>query len=391
MQLTSSIPSYFEQLSTLFMSIGRTCPRSQEYLLLYPRSVELRKAVCEYFIISVQLCKQAVLVLKRPFLGQLFSTMCNTIMSDLGGFEQKLSQLAGAVAEEVNLASRRLQVQEAEHNSRFRFASLKTSTELTKWRSEQMKLHFLKACSTYDYQAAWKQIRKQGKVEWFVKEQAYSSWTTQTVSSVLHCAGTLGSGKSVLTANIVDELASRDPALSVVYFFCRYDDLESLSPRTIIGSIAAQILSLVKADTTKIVSGLQFKAMGTDEVFDTLEKILSADTSKAHKLCIVLDGVDECKETDAKVVLKYLSRLIESSIHVYHILFSSRPDASQWASKILPPSSTLSMSVPGCHDEITSYIDDALEACLETERLSIGNPDIITKIRDTLLKNVHGM
>jgi len=243
MQLIPTIPSYFEELSILFMSIGRSCPRNQEYLLLYPRSVELKEAVCEYFIVSVQLCKQAVLGLKRPFLGQLLSAMSNTLMSELGGFEQKLSRLAGAVAEEVTLASRRLQVQEAEHNSKLRLTSLTTSTEMKKWKREKIEQRFLKVCSTYDYQTAWKQIRKQGNVEWFLKEQGYTDWTTQTVSSVLHCVGTLGSGKSVLTASIVDELVSRDPALLVVYFFCRYDGLESLSPRFIIGSIARQIIT----------------------------------------------------------------------------------------------------------------------------------------------------
>jgi hypothetical protein len=164
-------------------------------------------------------------------------------MSELGGFEQKLSRLAGAVAEEVTLASRRLQVQEAEHDSKLRLTSLTTSTEMKKWKREKIEQRFLKVCSTYDYQTAWKQRRKQGNVEWFLKEQGYTDWTTQTVSSVLHCVGTLGSGKSVLTANIVDELVSRDPALLVVYFFCRYDDLESLSPRVIIGSIARQIIT----------------------------------------------------------------------------------------------------------------------------------------------------
>jgi hypothetical protein len=373
------------------MSIGRTCPRDQEYLLLFPRSDELREAVCEYFIVSVQLCKQAVLVLKRHFLGQLLSAMGNTIMSDLSGFEAKLVRLASAVAEEVNLASRRLQVQEAERNSMLQLISLTSSSESKKWRSEEMERRFLEACSSYDYQTAWKQIRKQGKVEWFLKEQAYTDWTTQTVSSVLSCNGTLGSGKSVLTANIVDELASRDPALSVVYFFCRYDDLQSLSPRTIIGSIAAQILSHLKPDMGKIISGLQFNTMGTDEVFNTLQKILSTNASNPHKLCIVLDGVDECKETDAKMVLKYLNRLIMSSIQVCHIFLSGRPDVFHWTSKSLPPNFILSMSASRCHDEMTPYIDDALEACLETGHLSVGNPDIIVKIRDTLVSNAHGM
>jgi Cdc6-like AAA superfamily ATPase len=391
MQLTSAIPSYFEQLSTLFMSIGRTCPRNEEYLLLYPRSDGLKEAVCEYFIVSIQLCKQAVLVLKRPLLGQVFSAMCNTIMSDLNSFEQKLSRLAGAVTEEIDLASRKLQVQEAEYNSKFRLTSLTTSTKIKRWRNEQMERRFLKACSTYDYQADWKQIRKQGNTEWFFKDRAYTNWTKQTVSSVLHCIGTLGSGKSVLTANVVDELASRDSALPVVYFFCRYDDSRSLSPRVITGSISRQIFTHLKADLSKVVSGLQSEAMGTDDIFNALQKILSIKASNAHKLCIVLDGIYECKKKDYEVVLNYLSRLISSSVHVYHIFFSTRPDVSHWASKIIPPNFTLSMSVSGCRDEMTPYIDNALQASLETGHLSIGNPDIITRIRDTLSNNAHGM
>jgi hypothetical protein len=131
--------------------------------------------------------------------------------------------------------------------------------------------------------------------------------------------------------------------------------------------------------------------MGTDEVFEALHNILSTQASKPHKLCIVLDGVDECKEMDVKFLLKYLHRLTSSNIHVYHIFLSSRPDVSHWASKIIPPSFTLSMSASGCQHEMTSYIDDALEASLEEGRLSIGNPGIITKIRDNLLNNSHGM
>jgi hypothetical protein len=391
MQLTSAMPSYFEQLSTLFMSIGRTCPRNQEYLLLYPRSIELKEAVCEYFIVSVQLCKQAVLALKRPLLGQLLSAMSNIVMSDLGGFEQKLNRLASGVAEEVTLASRRLQVQEAEHNSKFRLTSLRTSTEMMKWRSEQTERRFLKACSTYDHVAAWKQIRKQGNVEWFLKEQAYIGWTTQTASTVLHCVGTLGSGKSVLTANIVDELVARDLPPLVVYFFCRYDDAQSLGPRTIIGSIAAQIISHLKPDMSEALSRFGLNLPGTEEVFGALLRVLSASPSKVHNICVIVDGVDECKEEDTKVVLECLSRLVAFSPHIFHIFYSSRPDISRSALAVLPPNYTLYMSASGSLDGMKSYVLDALGASLEAGRLSLGDPAIITNIRDTLLHNAHGM
>ena len=70
-KLASAFSSYFDQLSTLFMRIGRTCPRYQDFGLLYPESKRLQSALCEYFVVIVHLCKRTVLFLKKPFWSQL--------------------------------------------------------------------------------------------------------------------------------------------------------------------------------------------------------------------------------------------------------------------------------------------------------------------------------
>jgi Cdc6-like AAA superfamily ATPase len=373
------------------MSIGRTCPRNQEYLLLYPRSLELKEAVCEYFIVTVQLCKQAVVVLKKPLLGQLFSAMSNTIMSELGGFEQRLGQLAGAVTAEVSLASKRLQVQEAEQSSIYRLSALAISTQNKKWRKQKRTLRFLDACSNYDYQAAWKQARKQGNVDWFLHETAYTNWITKPFSSALYCVGTLGSGKSVLAANVVDDLMLHCQPAHVAYFFCRYDEVDSLLAKTIVGSIARQILEQLELDLDDIISNINTNILGAEKLVDILMQILSKNPSLTQRFFIVLDGVDECKEVASREVLTCLARLATSSSPTIHIFCSGRSDVSQWVLRTLQPDHTLSMSATRCSEEMNQHIVEALKEALETGRLILNNPEIIMKIRDTLLANAHGM
>ena len=65
----------------------------------------------------------------------------------------------------------------------------------------------------------------------------YKQWRQeQQHSSTLWCTGILGSGKTVLAANVVEDVMS--VAAATVSYFCKYDEAESLKTRTIIGSIA---------------------------------------------------------------------------------------------------------------------------------------------------------
>jgi hypothetical protein len=171
-------------------------------------------------------------------------------------------------------------------------------------------------------------------------------------------------------ANIVDSFASCHPAPFVVYFFCRYDDSKSLLARKILGSISKQILTHLKLKMSKVATGVKMDVMGTDEMTDALLGVLLTEVSKEQRLCIVLDGVDECKESDAKIVMECLGRLLRSGLHIVHVVCSSRPAFFQWVFNVLPPKCTLSMSSSGCRNYMTPYVEDALKESLKTRRLS---------------------
>jgi len=72
MQIALNFTSYYESLSSLFMSFAASCPRFAEYQALYPNSVELQAALCNFHAAVIRCCKHAVEVTQRPC-EQLYS------------------------------------------------------------------------------------------------------------------------------------------------------------------------------------------------------------------------------------------------------------------------------------------------------------------------------
>ena len=390
-QVASAFSSYFDQLSSLFMAIGRSCPRNQEYVLLYPRSPRLQAALCEYFVAIVGLCKQTVLFLKKSFLSQLSTSIRNPFQTEFGSFQQQLDRLADSVREEASLESRKIQEQEAKGNSMHRALVARSSADDKKWRDQQADLQFLNVCSTYDHRTPWKQARKQGSVSWLYHDHSYQQWKHEVVASTLYCYGTLGSGKSVLAANVVDNIVSDMPEAIIAYFFCRDDDTASLTARSIIGSIARQIFEELKHIVFKVRSGTSTTHLDTNQVLDILLAILQANSIQGRRKCIiVLDGLDECEEKEIRSVLDCLQRLIQSR-SVIKVFCATRSDTFRWISRVLEPQWTLSMMNSEARDGMERYVEGALEECLETESLSLGNPEIILTIRDALVNKADGM
>jgi hypothetical protein len=81
--------SYLEKMSTLFMNAGRSAPRYQDMVLLYPRSKRLQHALCEYFIVILNICKHAAEFLQKSMLSQFSSAISD---SSLASFEKELQQ-----------------------------------------------------------------------------------------------------------------------------------------------------------------------------------------------------------------------------------------------------------------------------------------------------------
>jgi ankyrin repeat domain-containing protein 50 len=225
----------------MLMVVGRTAPRHQEIVYLYPQSKRLQDHLSEYFIVLVRLCHQQVLMAKKSGFSQFISFPSE---QDLKPFETDFNHWSSAIKEEVTILMARGINEIKGHTSGMREAlGLIKVTAAERSRKEAF-VKLLDRCSTYDHQMEWKRLLKLGRSTVFEASQQYKDWVSQTSPSTLACVGKLGCGKSVTMANIVQDVFSqraKDKHL-VAYFFCQHSNVESRQARTILGSIARQIL-----------------------------------------------------------------------------------------------------------------------------------------------------
>ncbi|CZR58343.1 uncharacterized protein PAC_08235 [Phialocephala subalpina] len=378
--------SYLEKLSSLLMNAGRSAPRYQTIALLYTRSKKLQSHLAEYFIVVVGLCHMLFRFTQKSTIGQFASSLSD---SELGAYQSNLDLWANSIKEEVSMLVAEKIEEEAQENTGFRALLSKGSKSASLEQKIKKRLRVLDCCSTYDYETPWKQSRKVGNATLFNRTADYQDWKGQASSCTILYIGKLGSGKSVLLANIVDDLnlyvQSKD--IAVAYFFCRHDIPESLNAGTIIRSLVRQLLRPIP-DLEMVPEFLDDITSAPD--FERLFSLLRCNLPPTYKAYFILDGLDECDYDERKTLILQLRQLQDTFTMLLCVSFRLEPDNPLKLSseEFTAPRC---ISIPEDNPDIEDFVDKELENCIESKKLVIGNPTLIVEIRDALLHGSQGM
>jgi hypothetical protein len=282
-----------------------------------------------------------------------------------------------------------MHLNESRESSGFRDLSRK----MFKFASYQQKiasnLRVLDYCSAYDHQTTWKQIRKAGTASFFMQLAEYREWIVRSDPCTLIYTGKLGSGKSVLLANVVDDLnlSTNQKGCTVTYFFCRHDVPESLKARTILGSLARQLLCTV-SDLSVLTEECK-NARSTGDIEEVLE-LLELGFAPSHKAYFVLDGLDECNHEEQAMVLQALQKM-QKTLNIL-VCASFRTEPSNFLQPITEHlAATRVISMPDDNPDIEAFIEADLDRCLCNKSLILGDPTLILEIHDALLRGSQGM
>ena len=364
------------------MIVGRSAPRYENMALLYSRSRALQSHLSEYFIVVVRLCHQLLKFTKKSTLGRLVSFPSDI---DMRKYQSELDQWSSAIKEEVTL----LMGQGIKEQSSSLKALLKFSDLETHRRRVNAHARVLDWCSTYDYQTTWKEIRKSGNATLFSQNAQYQEWKTHADSCTFIYTGKLGSGKSVLLANIVDDLnlhvqSARYP---VAYFFCRHDISESLNAHIVIGSLARQLLRPIP-DLSMVQNLIDKTTLVSDA--ESILGILRHALPPHFKAYFVLDGLDECENHQRQVLTEYLRKF--QDMCALHICVSYRLEADN-VLRLSPEqfARQCTATIPDDNPDIKSFVNAELERRIESGKLTIGDPTLSLEILDALLQGAQGM
>jgi ankyrin repeat protein len=372
-----NLTTYIDKLSSLFMDIGRSAPRHEAIGLLYPQSKKLQSHLTEYFIVVVGLCHYLFNFAQKSIVQQLTSSLSD---SHLKTFQVDLDRWA-------NLINEQMHVNEAQKSSEFRTFTKTMFKSVTNQQRRATRMQVLEFCSRYDNERDWKQIRKAGNTSFHKQQEKYREWRNSPQSCTLLYTGKLGSGKSVLLANVVVDLSLNAGKEHLAYFFCRHDVPESLLARTIVGSLARQLLrTLPDLDVLAASCEDTHTTGSTDKVLEILFRGFSSDA----KIYFILDGLDECDHKEKKTLVQAIRQIQrKAKLLVCASLREEANNSLQSVAKQFIATSVVSM--PTENPDIEAFIEAELERCLLEERLTIGDPTLILEIQDALLKGSQGM
>jgi hypothetical protein len=404
--------SFFKRISELFLKVGRSSSITKDLVEVYPTSKDLQHLMCEYLITLVSFCQEIVLVLGKSTILQLGSPFIGFFDKEAAKFEAQLKHWASAIDRQAMVLLSKRQLDAAD-------TVAEISRSLAKWGQSEAKnqrdlvLYSIrlqeKLCSTQSERiAAWRRQRKKGTTQWLFRERAYEDWKESTHSRVLWVQGKLGSGKTVLLANIVAELYnshtpsiphtlatevpgennSREPIIA--YHFCNNDYHGSNSYEKLVGSLFQQILAHLNPDSASVRRMDEyFQNSLSPSLEDEAIAILRNTLPKTRPIFIVIDALDDCQEnpvSEALWALKSLSEMCE-----VHFCCSTRTDApvSQIIRTVFPDiDHEITMSSAALASEMKNFVEAEF-----TRRRHIRNMDESLEVimKDVLVEASEGM
>ncbi|KAI8625500.1 hypothetical protein F5Y19DRAFT_479607 [Xylariaceae sp. FL1651] len=388
----------FKRISEVFLHIRKSASSTKDLAELFPSSKELQDLMCEYFITLLSFCQKTVQLLNKSIIIQLASPFVVFFDKEALKFESDLQHWSIAIDQRFTVLKSQRQMDAANTLS-------KISDTLSQWTaSEAKKKHSMVLRSErlldrlYTKQSerfsAWLRQRKKGTTQWLFKEPAYSHWKTSTSSSTLWINGKLGSGKTVLLANIVADLYTPDSGEQevsslagragpiVAYFFCQHDHADSNKYDEILGSVFQQVLKEVEPDSepiTKLEECLNRSASSTFR--DEAVVILRHSLPKQRPIFIVLDALDECPEQEVTEVLVTIKSISETC--AIHLCCSTRTDApaSQTLTSVYPTiDHQITMSLATMANEMKYFVEAEFERRRHIRNLDRSLEDIIKEV-----------
>lgn len=170
--------------------------------------------------------------------------------------------------------------------------------------------------------------RLQGTARWFLEHTLYLNWVSGSTST-LFCPGDFGTGKSVISATVADDLRQTlgNATQPVIYLYCDWSTQSTQSTQSVENFLGDVVRQLVHARgwAPRSMYDMQrkYEAAGSRPSLDEWEQTVKDLLSDCKQAFIVVDALDECDEEVCKVLLSLIQRL--QNLHTVKLLATSRP------------------------------------------------------------------
>lgn len=413
LQLAIGQLNFFDQVSSLLMRVGKTVSVQSSLVHLFPSSAPLHDFSREYLIVLVQFCGRVVTLASQSLGAKILSSFTTSFEREFKDFEGDLNKWATLIDQQwrVLMAESLQRTEKKGDDSLAILRSLRKETQKREIDDRQFQIiEFIRrVCPEQDeFDATWLRERRKGSCKWIFETDTFKAWKKPSTSIKALCiTGHLGSGKTVLMANVVSHLKCLDIAEGapgqvrerlVVSFFFQRKEGKIPAAQTVIQSILRQILRTIHSKGTLTTD--QCARLTTLNIRRS-PSLIQAVVDKTQIIYAVLDGIDECPIETADEIFQWFRELGE--VLSLRLCFSNRVNApvQKLAEDIFKPSNTdaslrdavyslcqISMNNPGRVSELSAYIAAEIERRKHVRSLE---PHLLDMIQNALISGAQGM
>ncbi|KIX96919.1 uncharacterized protein Z520_07033 [Fonsecaea multimorphosa CBS 102226] len=338
LQASSNWANALDTILDAYEQIGEALPLLEQYASLFQKHKEMEEVLGLMYKDILEFHLPAIHFLNRSGWRKLFRSAWSDFHAKFDGILRNLRQHRRLIESQFNLL-------QARQHEAHRIEVLK---EIQKWgaklddareslkrreesrRDEQRAaiLEWLAAGrSTRDSHERARKAREDYPHTglWITQNEKVSSWLTDDIpkSSVLWMHGIPGAGKTVLASIIIEACLERlrqqdqqdqqdQQQGKTAYFYCRHDDVNTTTCVSILKGLLAQQIDWYPDLVLPYFE--EYRRQSGEPVL-TLEKVakrlFETVSEQGQRQYIILDGLDECRSEERKLILLFLTSLVK--------------------------------------------------------------------------------
>ncbi|KAI0127543.1 hypothetical protein BJ170DRAFT_377180 [Xylariales sp. AK1849] len=162
-------------------------------------------------------------------------------------------------------------------------------------------LYWLHPVDYSNKQSDYLRKRQSGTGEWFLDSPQYKTWLSQRKQTLL-CLGGPGTGKTIITSIVVNDLSERfrdDITIQIAYVYCDLRRQYEQRAEYLLSSLLRQLVQTQPTlpDSLKDLHN-RHKKIGTRPSMKEISRELQAVLANCSRAFIIIDALDECRVLD---------------------------------------------------------------------------------------------
>ncbi|KAH8738106.1 hypothetical protein BGZ61DRAFT_502084 [Ilyonectria robusta] len=405
LRLASEYVDAFEQIIKGYARIASSLGRFELLSAAFITDSNFQQTLAVFYADILQFHKHAYKFVSRSGWRLLFLT-------SWGRFQRRFDNILDDLKHHGDLI-------DTESNARNISEAQRMRQDIRTWREESRaqvyKFEEEQTARQHEFIASWLNVNESdqlaifdsisaegvehpGTCEWILRNSKVRSWCQRKPdTAILWLQGTPGSGKSVLSTQLVNFMKTGKQF--VIRHFCSYLYATSTAYEQILKSMLIQLLrkddDLVAHVYEQYVVGKKSPSCGVlEQLLQTLLKSMSTEPSQAEFIWIVIDGLDECESKNQTRLVNLINHITKTSVPggvTCKVLISSRVSSTSLSRLRKRQVLSLAEEKDSMQGAIQQYIHQRLQSLHEGfSQLGMGQPEF-DEIQDKIAGKTDGM